>query len=297
MIEQDFGRWPLVIANSLLLIVFAGSFFHPRCGRDWRAMGAYSAFIVALFAAMYGAPRTVYMLATWLGSRLPALQATHSGGHLWNDLSGWKGDPHLSPFHLISYAVLMVGFWLIATVWMYLMRAARDDRLATTGPYAWVRHPQYLGFLAIMVGFLLRWPTLPTLVVFPVLVHVYWRLARAEEREVADRYPDDWPVYARRVHRLRPRRPADSPSDDRPQVGNRIDRPRRNIMRTCDGTSPRRPCIPVTASITGRGTDLAERPRSGSPATRSGPSESLRPSAHRIAVIANGVERPRSSCT
>ena len=204
---QDYGLWPLVVINSLLLIVFAGSFFHPRSRRDWRAMGAYSAFIVALFTEMYGVPLTVYLLSGWLGSRFPALRATHSGGHLWNDLIGWQGDPHASPFHLASYVVLMAGFLLIATAWSQLLRSARAGRLATMGPYAWVRHPQYLGFLAIMVGFLLQWPTIPTLIMFPVLVYVYWRLARAEEHEVATRYPDEWPPYAASVQRLRPRRP------------------------------------------------------------------------------------------
>ena len=208
--NQDYGLWPLVIINSVLLIVFAASFFHPRSKRDWRVMGTYSAFIVALFTEMYGAPLTIYLLSGWLGERFPALKATHSGGHLWNDLIGWKGDPHLSPFHMASYAFLIGGFWLISAAWNELHKSARTDRLATAGAYAWVRHPQYVGFLAIMVGFLLQWPTIPTLVMFPVLVYVYWRLARTEEREVAARYPEDWPAYAARVHRLRPHRP---PSD------------------------------------------------------------------------------------
>ena len=209
---QDYGLWPLVVINSLLLIVFAASFFHPRSQRDWRVMGTFSAFIVALFTEMYGAPLSVYLLSGWLGSRFPALKATHSGGHLWNDLIGWKGDPHMSPFHLASYAVLIGGFWLISAAWNELHKAARTDRLATSGPYEWVRHPQYVGFLAIMVGFLLQWPTIPTLVMFPVLVNVYWRLARTEEREVAARYPEDWPAYTARVHRLLPHRPrSDNP--------------------------------------------------------------------------------------
>jgi protein-S-isoprenylcysteine O-methyltransferase Ste14 len=58
-----------------------------------------------------------------------------------------------------------------------------------------------------MVGFLLQWPTIPTLIMFPVLVYVYWRLAASEEREVAVRYPEQWPAYAARVHRLWPHRP------------------------------------------------------------------------------------------
>ena len=102
----------------------------------------------------------------------------------------------------------------------------RSDRLANTGPYAWVRHPQYVGFLAIMVGFLLQWPTIPTLVMFPALVYVYWRLARTEELELAARHPDDWPSYAARVQRLRPRRPETPPT--RPPAGRAGPRPTRS---------------------------------------------------------------------
>jgi len=119
------------------------------------------------FTEMYGIPLMVYLLSGWLGSTVPALRATHSGGHLWNDLIGWSGDPHLSPFHLASYAFIGGGFWLIAAAWRVLHDAARRDSLATTGPYARVRHPQYDGFLLIMIGFLLQWPTIPTLIMFP----------------------------------------------------------------------------------------------------------------------------------
>lgn len=100
--DQAYGRWPLVLLTTGLFVLFAASFFHPRSRRDWRAMGAFSAFLVALFTEMYGVPLTVYLLAGWLGDRIPGLKATHAGGHLWNDLIGWTGDPHLSPFHLAS---------------------------------------------------------------------------------------------------------------------------------------------------------------------------------------------------
>jgi len=55
MADGAYGLWPLVILNTALFIVFAASFFHPKTPRDWRVMGAYSAFIVALFTEMYGA--------------------------------------------------------------------------------------------------------------------------------------------------------------------------------------------------------------------------------------------------
>lgn len=204
---QDFGLWPLVALNSAVMIAFGASFFRPRTSRDWRAMSGYSAFIVALFTEMYGAPLTIYLLSGWLGERFPALKATHSGGHLWNDLIGWQGDPHVSPFHLASYAFIAGGFWLIAAAWSVLHNAARAEVLATTGAYGWLRHPQYLGFLLVMAGWLLQWPTIPTLVMFPILALVYARLARSEEREVAAHFGTAWTTYASVVHPYRPSRP------------------------------------------------------------------------------------------
>jgi protein-S-isoprenylcysteine O-methyltransferase Ste14 len=204
MTDDGYGLWGLVIVDTLVFGLFAVSFFHPRTKRDWRAMGAFWAFLVALFSEMYGFPLTVYLLSGWLGSRFPALQANHAGGHLWNDLVGWRGDPHLSPFHLASYVLIGGGFWLIAASWRVLWQAARDRELAVTGPYGWVRHPQYVGFLSIMVGFLVQWPTLPTLAMFPALVVVYRRLAVSEEREVAARFGAAWEAYTAATPRFVP---------------------------------------------------------------------------------------------
>lgn len=199
MADSGYGLWPLVVLNTVVVAVFAASFFHPRTGRDWRVMGGFTAFLAALFTEMYGAPLTVYLLGSWLGSRFPQLRATHAGGHLWNDLIGWKYDPHLSPFHLASYLLIGAGFWLIAAAWRMLHQAAREGTLAADGPYASVRHPQYDGLPLIMTGFLLQWPTIPTLAMFPVLVVVYLRLARREEREVAGRLGEAWAAYAART--------------------------------------------------------------------------------------------------
>lgn len=196
MADAAYGLWPLVILNTGLFVLFAVSFFHPKTERDWRVMGGFSAFMVALFTEMYGVPLTVYLLGGWLGSRFPLLADTHAGGHVWNGLIGWSGDPHLSPFHLASYLFIGGGFWLVAAAWPALFAAARSDHLATGGPYAWVRHPQYGGLLLVMIGFLLQWPTISTLLMFPVLVLVYTRLAKAEEREVAARFGDAWRNYA-----------------------------------------------------------------------------------------------------
>jgi protein-S-isoprenylcysteine O-methyltransferase Ste14 len=203
---QYYGLWSLAVLNAAIFILFAFSFFKPRTGRDWRTLGAFSAFIVALFAEMYGFPLTLYLLAGWLGSRVPALDPlSHDAGHLWPALFGWSMNPHWSPFHLLSFVLIGGGFVLIATAWRVLHEAQRRATLATTGPYARLRHPQYAGFALIMIGFVLQWPTLVTGLMLPILLVMYWRLARREEHEVEAAFGEQYRRYARAVPAFFPR--------------------------------------------------------------------------------------------
>jgi len=193
----DYGLWTWVAISSLVFIIFAFSFTRPRTKQDWRSFGAFSAFVVALFTEMYGFPLTLYMLSGWLGSRHQGVDLlSHDAGHLWTTLLGWKGDPHLNPSHILSDILIIAGLVLIAKAWKILYRAQRASVLATTGPYAHVRHPQYLGFILIMSGFLLQWPTLLTLVMFPMLIWRYVRLAYREEMEVRANYDPEYEIYA-----------------------------------------------------------------------------------------------------
>lgn len=191
-----YGLWLLVIINSLIFIVFALSFSRPRITRDWRSFGAYSAFIVALFTEMYGFPLTIYLLSGWLVSRNPEIDLlSHDAGHLWQTLLGLGGDPHFSSLHILSYVLIAGGLILITSAWGVLYQAQITRTVGVGGPYAWVRHPQYLGFALIMLGFLLQWPTLITLFMFPVLVTMYVRLARREEREVMVEFGEQYARY------------------------------------------------------------------------------------------------------
>ena len=181
---RAYGLWMLVIINTLVFVLFALSFTRPQSKRDWRSFGAFAAFLVALFTEMYGFPLTLYLLSGWLGSRLPALQPfSHNAGHLWQVLTGMDGNPHLNPLHWLSEVAILGGFILVGISWSVLFKAQQQHKVATTGAYSRLRHPQYLGFIFIMAGFLLQWPTIPTLAMFPVLVWMYVRLARREERE------------------------------------------------------------------------------------------------------------------
>lgn len=201
-----YGLWFLVIVNAGIFILFAFSFFKPKTAQDWRSLGAFSAFIVALFVEMYGFPLTLYLLAGWIGSRFPELDLlSHDAGHLWPLLFGWTMDPHWSPFHVLSYVLIDGGFFLIASGWRVLHEAQRAGSLATTGPYAQVRHPQYLGFALIMIGFFFQWPTLVTGLMLPVLLVMYWRLAKREEREVEAEFGDAYRRYAQEVPAFLPK--------------------------------------------------------------------------------------------
>ena len=204
MNDYGYGLWALVVFNSVLFIAFAVSFFHPKSKRDWRALGGFSAFVVALFTEMYGYPLTVYLLTGPLAGLVPGVDLSHDAGHLWADLIGWKGDPHVSPFHLASYAFIVGGFLLISAGWRVLYAAQKEGVLATTGPYARIRHPQYDGLILVMVGFLLQWPTLATLVMFPILLLVYRRLAIREERDVRAELGAAYDSYAAETPRFVP---------------------------------------------------------------------------------------------
>lgn len=195
-----YGLWGLALVNAAIFIIFAFSFFKPQTKRDWRSFSAFSAFIVALFAEMYGFPLTIYLLSGWLQTRFPGIDwFSHDAGHLLEEMFGWKTNPHWGPFHIASFIFIGGGFWLISSGWKALHEAQQRHSLVTTGLYARMRHPQYVGFIGVMFGFLLQWPTLLTLIMFPILVVMYVRLARYEEQDALREFGDEYRRYMNEV--------------------------------------------------------------------------------------------------
>ncbi len=205
--ESGYGLWVLVILNSAIFIFFAFSFIKPKTKTDWRSLGAFSAFVVALFTEMYGFPLTIYFLSGWLTEKYPGIDfLNHENGHLLHTIFGFEGNAHFDPLHILSNVVIVLGFFLLSSAWNVLHQAQQSFTLAKTGWYARCRHPQYLAFIMIMFGFLLQWPTLPTVVMFPILVVVYIKLALREELMALQEFGDEYREYAKNTPRFIPKR-------------------------------------------------------------------------------------------
>lgn len=195
-----------MLINSAIFIAFAFSFTRPKTARDWRSLGGFSAFVLALFTEMYGFPLTIFLLSGWLTKRFPGIDIySHESGHLWSTLIDWNFDPHADPLHISSNVLLVAGFMLLAASWRVLHPAQREGHLACKGPYAWVRHPQYVAFIVLMLAFLLQWPTLPTVVMFPILLLMYYRLARREEQEALATLGEEYSEYMQQVPAFLPK--------------------------------------------------------------------------------------------
>jgi protein-S-isoprenylcysteine O-methyltransferase Ste14 len=194
--ESAYGLWTLVILNSVIFIFFAFSFVKPKTTTDWRGLTAFSAFIVALFTEMYGFPLTIYFLSGWLAQKYPGVDfLAHENGHLLHTLFGFEGNAHFDPLHILSNVIIVLGFILLSSAWSVLHKAQQTRSLATEGWYARCRHPQYVAFIMIMFGFLLQWPTIPTVVMFPILVLVYARLAKREEQISLNEFGEEYRRY------------------------------------------------------------------------------------------------------
>ncbi len=190
-----YGMWVVVAFNVGLFLFFTLSFLKPRGSQEWRGMGVVTAFFVALFAEMYGFPLTVYLLTGWLGDNYPALQPfSHKLGHLWVVVLGGSTLAWAMVMAL-SLVLLLMGYTLLSKGWTQI-HAARGG-LVTDGIYAYARHPQYTGLMLVIIGFLVQWPTILTVLMAPILLFAYVHLARIEERRAEAEFGEAYDNYVR----------------------------------------------------------------------------------------------------
>lgn len=182
---SHFGRWPLVVFYALLFGFFVLAFAFPQDRKEWRSAGLMQGFIIALYYEMYGFPLTVYVLSSYLGFNLTP---SHGSGHVLAVV--------FTPFMnraLAEILVMMLSNLIIISAALLVYFGWRKvyyspDKLVTDGLYKFLRHPQYLGFLMITVALLIHWPTLITLLMWPVLLFTYVKLAKKEDQYLLEKY-------------------------------------------------------------------------------------------------------------
>jgi protein-S-isoprenylcysteine O-methyltransferase Ste14 len=184
---------------AAIVVVAVSWFFYryvaPKSWREWTRAGLVQAFLIAFYAEMYGFPLTIYLLARWFDLDFsPA-----ASGNLWSYVFGF-GDVPMMIAMMIGYAFVFLGGFMLVEGWREVYRASREGRLATSGLYGVVRHPQYTGiFLAIFGEGVVHWPTVFSMAMFPIIVLAYVLLARKEERQMLEQFGDQYRDYQRQV--------------------------------------------------------------------------------------------------
>lgn len=196
------GAWPLTIIMVVVVAWFVFKFLVPKGYKEWGSFGLVQAFVIALYAEMYGFPLTIYLLTSFFGRDIPLI---HMSGHLWSYLFGWGAGMAIVEM-LVGYFFIFTGLSFIVRGWRLVYAARKDERLVTGGIYRFMRHPQYTGIYLAVFGQLIHWPTIPTLVLFPVIVWAYYHLARKEEKALVGRFGDDYRAYMKLVPMFFPRR-------------------------------------------------------------------------------------------
>ena len=192
--------WGLAVIAVVIASWVFYRYFAPSGWREWTGAGLVQAFIIALYAEMFGFPLTVYLVVRTFG-----IDRDYISTNLWSTLLG-LGETGMFVSMLIGYTLVLVGFGMFAHGWREVYRARKDGRLVTGGLYRFVRHPQYTGlFVALFGEGTVHWPTLFSVGLFPLIVTAYYFLARKEEREMIHRFGDAYRAYLARVPMFLPR--------------------------------------------------------------------------------------------
>ncbi len=199
---ENIGFWEL----SIIMVVIASWILYryvaPKGWREWSRAGLIQAFIIALYAEMYGFPLTIYLLTGWLGIDIPW---AHESGHLWAAVFGWGALGAMIEM-LAGYTLVFMGISILIEGWREVYVATKEERLATDKLYAVVRHPQYTGIFLAVFGQLIHWPTIPTVALFPVIVWAYYRLSKKEEKRMREQFGSAYETYQQNVPMFFPKR-------------------------------------------------------------------------------------------
>ena len=189
------GHWTLTLIMIVIGLWIVIKYLAPKSWKEWRNVGVLQAFVIALYVEMYGFPLTIYILTAFLGLNIPWL---HFKGHLWAALLG-LGETGAMVEMFIGLGIVVMGITLIARGWSLVYRAQQADKPVTEGVYNYMRHPQYTGIYLAVFGQLVHWPTLPTIILFPIIVWLYYYLAKKEEEAMREKFGKAYEIYRQKT--------------------------------------------------------------------------------------------------
>lgn len=196
---NHFGQWWNVVLWIVIGLVFL--LFTPFYKKSQRKPStAYMAFIVAMAFEMFGVPMSMYIVAWVLGSKLP-------DGILWgHTLYSYIGHTGM----YVGTLLMLIGAGLVIAGWraVYKRYWSKEDgqgELITDGIYRFIRHPQYTGFMLITLGMIFDWATLLMLIMWPIMLVLYVRLARKEEADMLAEFGQPYLAYKARTGMFLPK--------------------------------------------------------------------------------------------
>lgn len=97
------GAWGLALIVIVLVSWMLYRYLAPKTWREWASAGVIQAFIIALYAEMYGFPLTIYVLVRFFG-----IDQTYLNANLWSTLLGY-GETGMMISMIAGYLILFTG--------------------------------------------------------------------------------------------------------------------------------------------------------------------------------------------
>jgi len=171
-------QWHIVLLNIIMFVTFLIPLSFRR-KINWKEYGLVTAFFVSLFIEMYGIPLTIFFVSKSLygsnaGTANVVYDFTFLGVNIAMDLA-----------MLYATILMIIGTAFILVAWVTLYKKIKTEELVTTGIYSYSRHPQYFGFILIILGWFIGWPTILTVIFIPILLYKYIKVCTIEEKELA----------------------------------------------------------------------------------------------------------------
>ncbi len=186
-IHAHFGTGGLVFLNIVIVLAFLALLpFRRPTKKVWKSHGAFFAFVIALMTEMFGWPLFIFLAS-------PVLKIPTIAQDFYGAVGHWPST--------VGTTLSLLGIVLIAIGWKQIHRA---EGLVDSGLYKYIRHPQYTGIFLFTFGWIIHWPTVLTLLLWPILIGAYAWLARFEEKQALEEFGESYQAYARKTKRFIP---------------------------------------------------------------------------------------------